>query len=152
MSEQELLECRLEEALRTNATRARGRRRRHSDHYRGCRLPSFTAYQVSHWFFLADGQFHLHYVTDQLTQLHHVQQALHPTVVRLLAPKDLTPAANRPYKIFREWIHQVCQDSPLVHLEIFLSLANQQDTMNPWLLTKKLVNVSKTSRPSHGFA
>ena len=56
---------------------------------------------------------------------------MHPTVVRLLAPEDLTPAAKRPYEIFWERIRQVCQDSPLVRLERFLSLANQQDTMDP---------------------
>ncbi len=64
-------------------------------------------------------------------QFYHVQQALHPTVVPLLAPEDLTPAANRPYEIFRERIRQVCQDSPLVRLERFLSLANQPDAMDP---------------------
>ena len=52
-------------------------------------------------------------------------------MVRLLAPEDLTPAANRPYEIFRERIRQVCLYSPLVRLERFLSLANQPDTMDP---------------------
>ena len=129
MSEQELLERRLEEALRSNAALATAAVI--SITTEAVRLPTFTADQVVHWFSLAEGQFHLRHVTDQLTQFYHVQQALHPTVVRLLAPEDLTPAANRPYEIFRERICQVCQDSPLVRLERFLSLANQPDTMVP---------------------
>ena len=52
-------------------------------------------------------------------------------MVRLLATEDLTPAANRPFEIFRERIRQVYQDSPLVCLKRFLSLANQQDTVDP---------------------
>ena len=129
MSEQELLERYLEEALRSNAALAAASAIPITT--MAVRLPTFTADQVAHWFSLAEGQFHLRHVTDQQTQFYHVQQALHPTVVRLLAPEDLTPAANRPYEIFRERVHQVCQDSPLVRLERFLSLANQQDTMDP---------------------
>ena len=129
MSEQELLERRLEEVLRSNAALATAAAIPITTE--AVRLPTFTAEQVFHWFSLAEGQFHLRHVTDQLTQFYHVQQALHPTVVRLLAPEDLTPAANRPYEIFRERIRKVCQDSPLVRLERFLSLANQPDTMDP---------------------
>ena len=127
MFEQELLERRLEEALRSNATLAAAI----PIATVAIRLPTFTADQVAHWFSLAEGQFHLRHVTDQLTQFYHAQQALHPTVLRLLAPEDLTTAANRPYEIFQERIRQVRQDSPLVRLERFLSLANQQDTMDP---------------------
>ena len=125
MSKQELLERRLEDALRSNAALAAAAIPITTV---AVRFPTFTADQVAHWFSLAEGRFHLRRVTDQLT---HVQQALHPTVVRLLAPEDLTPAANRPYEIFRERNRQVCQDSPLVRLERFLSLANQPDTMDP---------------------
>ena len=129
MSEQELLEHRLEEALRSNAAPATAATILITTE--AVHLPTFTADHVAHWFSLAEGRFHLRHLTDQLTQFYHVQQALHPTVVRLLAPEDLTPAVNRPYEIFRERIRQVCQDSPLVHLERFLSLANQPDTMDP---------------------
>ena len=127
MSEQELFERPLEEALRSNATLAATI----PITTMAIHLPKFIADHIAHWFSLEGGQFHLRHVTDQLTQFYHVQQALHPTVVPLLAPEDLTPAANRPYEIFRERIRQVCQDSPLVSLEGFLSLAKQQDTMEP---------------------
>ena len=129
MSEQELLERRLEEALRSNATLATAATIPITTE--AVHLPTFTADQFAHWFSLAEGQFHLRHVTDQLTQFYHVQQALPPTVVRLLAPEGLTPAANRPHEIFRERIRQVCQYSPLVRLERFLLLANQPDTMDP---------------------
>ena len=128
MSEQELLERHHEEALRSNAALATTAIPITTV---VIRLPTFTADQIAHWFSLAEGQFHLRHVTDQLTQFYHVQQALHPTVIRFLAPEDSTPAANRPYEVFRERIRQVCQDSPLVRLKRFLSLANQQDTMDP---------------------
>ena len=126
MSEQELLERCLKEAPRSNVALATAI----PITTVAVLLSTFAAVQVAHWFSLAEGQVHLRYVTDQLTQFYHVQQALNLTVVRLLAPEDLTPAANRPYEIFRERIRQVCQDSPLVCLERFLSLANQQDTMD----------------------
>ena len=125
MSEQELLERRLEEVLRSNAALAAAI----PITTVAIRLPTFTADHIAHWFSLAEGQFHLRHVTDLLTQFYHVQQALHP--LPLLAPEDMTPAANHPYEIFRERIRQVCQDSPLVRLERYLSLANQQDTMEP---------------------
>ena len=83
MSEQELLERRLEEALRSNAVLAAAI----PITTMAIRLPTFTADHIAHWFSLAEGQFHLRHVTDQLPQFYHVQQALHPTVVPLLAPR-----------------------------------------------------------------
>ena len=93
----------------------------------------------------------LRHVTDQLTQFYHVQQALHPTVVRLLAPEDLTHAANRPFEIFQERIRVVCQDQ---FWSVWRDSCRFQTNRTRWtqrLSTQKLVNVSKTSGPSLGF-
>ena len=62
MSEQELLERRLEEALRSNDALAAAAAI--SITTVAIRLPTFTADQVGHWFSLSEGQFHLRHVTD----------------------------------------------------------------------------------------
>ena len=67
----ELLERRLDEVLRSNAALAAAAAIPITTV--AVHLPTFTADQVAHWCSIAEGQFHLRHVTDQLTQFYHVQ-------------------------------------------------------------------------------